>query len=248
MVLGSFFLVFVIFKLKYITLFGKRFLFIYPDPYDNIGAQVLYILKAHILPAGTSLLIIKPVDGVMADFYTCIAMAVILSMPVIVYEVSKFIDPALKDNEKELLRSIIIPASVLFFIGSFIGIYFIAPVLFKIFSAFDVGVGASITVSISSFVSFVFLYIIAFGLSFELPVFMVGLSKFGIVTSETWVKNWRYAVIGALVYGMLFSPGVTGFTMVIIALPMIGLYFLGIHYAKKAEKSEKTESLNSADQ
>ncbi len=248
-VLGSLFLIFVIFRLKYITIFGKRFLFLYPDPYNNIGSQVLYSLKAHILPANTSLLIIKPIDGVMADFYTCLALAVILSMPVIVYEVSKFIDPALKDNEKELLRSIIIPASLLFFMGAFVGIYFIAPILFKIFSAFDIGVGASVTVSISSFVSFIFLYIIAFGLSFELPVFMVGLSKFGIVTSETWVKNWRYAVIGSLVYGMLFSPGVTGFTMVIIALPMIALYFAGIHFAKKAEEeSKQAEKLNSVDQ
>ena len=248
MVLGSFFLIFVIFRIEYITIFGKRFLFIYPDPYANIGSQLLYILKAHILPAGTSLLIIKPVDGVMADFYTCLALAVILSMPVIVYEVSKFIDPALKDNEKELLRSIIIPASALFFMGAFVGIYFIAPILFKIFSAFDTGVGASVTVSISSFVSFIFLYIIAFGLSFELPVFMVGLSKFGIVSSGTWVKNWRYAVVGSLIYGMIFSPGVTGFTMVVIALPMIVLYFLGIHFAKKAEKEGQSDKLNSANQ
>ena len=44
----------------------------------------------------TALLVLKPVDGVMADFYTCMALALIISMPVIVFEVSKFIDPALK--------------------------------------------------------------------------------------------------------------------------------------------------------
>ena len=247
-ILGSLFFIFVVFRIEYITVFGKRFLFVYPDPYDNIGAQVLYILKAHILPPGTKLLIIKPVDGVMADFYTNIALAVIFSMPVIIYHISKFIDPALKNNEKELLRSIIIPASILFFSGAFVGIYFIAPLLFRIFESFDIGIGASVTVSISSFVSFIFLYIIAFGLSFELPVFMVGLSKFGIVTSDTWIKNWRYAVMGALIYGMIFSPGVTGFTMVIIAIPMIALYFAGIHFAKKAEKqsieSQKSDNIN----
>ncbi len=229
---------------------GHRFLFIYPDPYDNIGAQALLLLRDHILPSGTKLLIIKPVDGVMADFYTCIALAVMISMPVIIYHVAKFVTPALKESEVALLKSIIIPASLLFFAGAFVGVYFIAPELFRIFTAFDVGLGASPTVSVSSFTSFLFMYIIAFGLSFEIPVFMTGLSRFGIVTAKTWRENWRYAVIGALVYGMIFSPGVTGFTMVIIAIPMIALYFGGIYFAEKAEKKfESSENPSgSADQ
>ncbi|MGE9811204.1 twin-arginine translocase subunit TatC, partial [Ferroplasma acidiphilum] len=128
--------------------------------------------------------------------------------------------------------------------------YFIAPILFKIFASFDIGVGADVTMGISSFVSFMFMYTIAFGLSFEIPVFMVGLSRFGIVTADTWKKNWRYAVIGSLVYGMIFSPGVTGFTMVVIAIPMIALYFAGIHFAINAEKKFEEDQAysNSADQ
>ncbi len=249
MVFGILFGIFVIFKIKYMTLFNYRFPFIYPDPFDNIGAQTLFLLKSHILTSNTTLLVLKPVDGVMADFYTCMALALIISMPVILYHVSKFIDPALKSSEKELLRSIIIPASLLFFAGAFVGMYFIAPVLFRVFAAFDVGVGADVTMGISSFVSFIFMYIIAFGLSFEIPVFMVGLSRFGIVSSDTWRKNWRYAVIGSLVYGMIFSPGVTGFTMVVIAIPMIALYFAGIHFAVRAEKklSEQENPSNNTD-
>ena len=249
-VFGVLFGIFVIFRIQYISLLGHRFMFLFPDPYDNIGAQVLFLLKSHILTANTALLVLKPVDGVMADFYTCMALALIISMPVIIFEVSKFIDPALKNSEKEMLRSIIIPASLLFFAGAFVGIYFIAPILFRIFTRFDIGVGAQVTIGISSFVSFIFMYTIAFGLSFEIPVFMVGLSRFGIVTADTWKKNWRYAVIGSLIYGMIFSPGVTGFTMVVIAIPMIALYFAGIHFAVKAEKKFEAEEVhsNSADQ
>ncbi len=249
-VFGILFGIFVTFRIQYISLLGHRFLFLFPDPYDNIGAQVLFLLKSHILTANTALLVLKPVDGVMADFYTCMALALIISMPVIIFEVSKFIDPALKSSEKEMLRSIIIPASLLFFAGAFVGTYFIAPILFRIFTRFDIGVGAQVTIGISSFVSFIFMYTIAFGLSFEIPVFMVGLSRFGIVSADTWKKNWRYAVIGSLIYGMIFSPGVTGFTMVVIAIPMIALYFAGIHFAVKAEKKFEAEEVhsNSADQ
>ncbi|MEM0139146.1 MAG: twin-arginine translocase subunit TatC [Ferroplasma sp.] len=234
-VFGIFFGVFVIFRIEYISLFGYRFPFLMPDPFDNIGAQALFLLKEHTLTSNTTLLVLKPVDGVMADFYTCMALSLIISMPVIIYEVSKFIDPALKTSEKDMLKSIIIPASLLFFAGASLGIYFIAPILFRVFSLFDLGVGADVTMGISSFVSFIFMYTIAFGLSFEIPVFMVGLSRFGIVAADTWKKNWRYAVIGSLIYGMIFSPGVTGFTMVVIAIPMIALYFAGIHFSRKAE-------------
>ncbi len=245
-VFGILFGIFVIFRIQYISLLGYRFMFLFPDPYDNIGAQVLFLLKSHILTANTALLVLKPVDGVMADFYTCMALALIISMPVIIFEVSKFIDPALKSSEKEMLRSIIIPASLLFFAGAFVGTYFIAPILFRIFTRFDIGVGAQVTIGISSFVSFIFMYTIAFGLSFEIPVFMVGLSRFGIVTADIWKKNWRYAVIGSLIYGMIFSPGVTGFTMVVIAIPMIALYFAGIHFAVKAEKKFEAEEAHSS--
>lgn len=231
------FVLFTIFRIEDVTILGHQFLFIYPDPYSNIGAQVLSVLETHILPPNTQLLIIKPIDGIMADFYTCMALSIIISMPFIIYQISKFITPALKKSEITLLKSIIIPASLLFFAGVFMGLYFVAPELFRIFTAFDIGLGAATTLSISSFISFLFMYIIAFGLSFEIPIFMVYLSKFGIVRSSTWRESWRYAVIGSLFYGMIFSPGVTGFTMIVIAIPMIILYFCGVYFSKRVEKS-----------
>ncbi len=189
------------------------------------------------------MLVIKPTDGVMADFYSCMALSLIISMPYIAYQVMQFVSPALKNSEKELIRSIIVPASFLFAAGAFMGIYFVAPELFRIFQDFNVGLGASTTLSISSFVSFLFIYVIAFGLSFELPVIMTGLTRFGIVTYEQWAANWRYAVIGAFIFGMIFSPGVTGFTMIILAIPIIALYFLGLYASKRIEKTNKTISI-----
>ncbi|MDA8143372.1 MAG: twin-arginine translocase subunit TatC, partial [Thermoplasmatales archaeon] len=50
---------------------------------------------------------------------------------------------------------------------------------------------------------------------------------------------WRYAVIGALIYGMIFSPGVLGFTMMLMALPMMLLYFSGIYFARRYERNAK---------
>ncbi|SMD31340.1 twin-arginine translocase subunit TatC [Picrophilus oshimae] len=242
-VFGIFFAIFLMFQIRYISLFNYRFLFIYPDPFHNIGAQFLFIIKDHVLPEDTKLLVIKPTDGVMADFYSCMSLSLIISMPYIAYQLMQFVSPALKNSERELIKSIIIPASLLFAAGAFMGLYFVAPEIFIIFQDFNVGLGASTTLSISSFVSFLFIYVIAFGLSFELPVIMVGLTRFGIVTYEQWAANWRYAVIGAFIFGMIFSPGVTGFTMIILAVPIIALYFAGLYISKRVEKKEKLISI-----
>ena len=232
---GFFFIIFFMFRVDYFTIMGSRVPLLYPNPYQNLGSQFLHAIEAHVLPSGTSIIIIKPTDGVVADMYSCIFLALLFSTPAIAYHLWKFISPGLKKSEAETIKSVVVPATLLFLAGSFVGLWYIAPELFRIFNSFDVGLGAISSVSVLSFISFIFIYILAFGVSFEVPVFMVGLTKFGLVESGFWEKNWRYAVVASFVFGMIFSPGVTGFTMVVIALPMIALYFAGIFFARRVE-------------
>jgi sec-independent protein translocase protein TatC len=233
---GVFFVVFVALRISSYHLFGVTFPFFTVNPYHNIGSQFLVLLEHHVLPRTTELIVVKPTDAVVADFYVCLFLSLIFTMPVLVYEISAFVGPALKSSEKALARITLIPATLLFIAGSVIGIWFIAPILFNIFYQFDLGLGTAPTTSVMNFVSFLLIYVAAFGISFEIPVFMVGLTKIGLVRYETWRKNWRYAVIGSLVFGMIFSPGVTGFTMVVIAFPMILLYFGGMYFARRIER------------
>ena len=234
-----FFAIFVVFKVEFIKLFGYSIPILYPNVYDNAGAQFFYLIKQHVVPSSTVLIAFKPTDGVVADLYSSMFLALIFSMPVIILEIGKFLSPALKQSEKMFLRSIVVPASLLFIIGSFIGTLYVAPVLFYVFFLFELGIGAETTMSITSFVSFFLAYIITFGLSFETPVIMVGLTRAGLVTSEYWIKHWRYAIVGAMVFGMIFSPGVLGLNMTLMALPIIILYFGGIYFAKRAERKAK---------
>lgn len=234
-----FFVIFLMFDARYVTILGKSIPMIYPDPYENMGSQFLKLLITHVVTEKFQLLAIKPTDGVVADFYACLFLSVIVASPNFYYQISKFIGPALKANEKELIRITLMPALALFLIGAFIGIYFIAPLLFDILYQFDIGVGAQPTMSITSFVSFFLIYVIAFGLSFETPVIMVGLTYMGVVNAQFWSNNWRYAVVGALVFGVIFSPGVTGFTMMLLAIPIIVLYFLGIAASKRVQKKKE---------
>ena len=197
---------------------------------------MLQAIEGWVLLPDTKLIIVKPADGLTADAYVSMFVSLILSMPVIVYEISMFLGPALKKSEKLLLRTILVPASLLFLAGSMMGLFWIAPTLFRIFNNFDIGVGSQTTMSLMSFISFLIIYIISFGFSFEVPVFMYGLTRAGMVMADTWAKNWRYAVIGSLFFGLIFSPGVTGFTEVLMAMPMICLYFSGIYFSRRYER------------
>lgn len=247
-VFGILFLLMVGFRLTYYSIFGFRIVFLKFDFVHNMGAQFLSLLEAHILPDGTKLLILKPTDGVAADFYVILFLDLLFTMPYLIYQILKYIGPALKRGEKELIRSILLPASVLFASGSIFGIYVVAPDVFKIFNYFDVGLGAFSSVGLLSFTSFLILYTVLFGISFEVPVFMYGLTRSGLVPSEYWRSHWRYSIVISLIIGMIFSPGVTGFTMIVIAIPMIALYFCGIYFAARWERrsSMKSERVSEA--
>ncbi len=232
--------IFIVFSIRLVTVFGHSFYFMYPDVYHNLGAQLLSKIEVMILPPGTQLIVVKPADGLTADAYIAMFLALILTMPYLIYHVSMFLGPALKRNEKVLLKAILVPASLLFFAGAMMGLFWVAPAMFSIFNEFDLGLGATTTMSLMNFVSFLVLYLLAFGVSFEVPVFMYGLTRAGMVKAGFWSANWRYAVVGSLLFGFLVSPGVTGFMEVMMALPMIALYFGGVFFSRRYEKKIKS--------
>jgi Sec-independent protein secretion pathway component TatC len=83
------------------------------------------------------------------------------------------------------------------------------------------------TVLLTEFVNFVFLFLLAFGFVFEIPLLMVGLTKLGVVQPATWKGGWRYAVVGSLVFGAFITPDGSGVTELIVAVPMCALYGIG---------------------
>lgn len=241
-VFGVLFVIFLIFDIRYVTLFGFRFPFIYPDLFSNVGAQFLSAIKAHVLPKGFTVLTINPTDGVVADFYSCLFLATIFSIPVIIDQAAKFLTPGLKRNEVVALKSVVVPGSLLFIAGAFVGLWVFLPEILRIFLDYDIGLSVEPYISISSFVSFILIYVLGFGLAFEVPVFMTMLSRFGVVSAETWASKWRYAVVGALIIGLILSPGVIGFTMMAVAIPIIALYFGGIYFARRAERKHEEDT------
>jgi len=77
---------------------------------------------------------------------------------------------------------------------------------------------------------------VAFGLAFQLPVLMYGLSWLGVVRSSFWKKYWRFAAIAIFLFGAIITPDGSGITMMLVSIPMLGLYVVGYIVSVRIEK------------
>jgi sec-independent protein translocase protein TatC len=225
-----------------LNLFGVAVPFGYPwpSPFYNITAQVFRGMVALMLPPNVELLNVGVGDSILVQMEIGLLLTLILGMPWIVHEVGAFLVPALRKNERALIRQIGIPATALFALGTAIGVFLITPFTFLLLFKYVSAMGLAPVLGVQDFVTFALLYSLAFGVVFQLPVFIYALTRLGVVRGSAWRKHWRGAVIGALVFGMVITPDNSGITMLLIATPMIGLYFGGAYFAGRWER--RTES------
>jgi len=227
------------FQLRLVSLplvgFSVPFAYPWPNPFYNITAQVFLALVAWTLPPGVQLLNIGVGDSILVQMEIGLLLTIILGMPWIVHEVGAFLVPALRRNERALLRQIGIPATALFALGTGVGIFFLTPFTFRLLFLYVDAMRLAPVLGVQDFVTFALVYSLAFGVVFELPVFIYGLTRLGVVKASAWRQHWRGAVIAALVFGMVVTPDNSGITMLLIATPMIGLYLGGAYFARRWE-------------
>jgi sec-independent protein translocase protein TatC len=237
LVLGPLFGFLLTFRLQRLTvpMLGTSFPIAYPLPslFDNITAQIFGAMRTWMLPRGVQLLNVGVGDSVVVQLEIGLLLTIIFGMPWIIHEVAAFLVPALRNNERMLLRRIGAPATVLFAAGTLMGLLWLTPLTFELLFRYVAAMGLASVLGAQQFVTFALLYSLAFGIVFELPVFIYGLTRLGIVSAVAWRRHWRAAVIGSLVFGMIVTPDNSGITMVLIAVPMIGLYLSGAWAAER---------------
>ncbi|MGD0250386.1 MAG: twin-arginine translocase subunit TatC [Thermoplasmata archaeon] len=242
LVLGPLFGATLVFELKLVrlTFLGLSIPLVYPwpSPFYNITAQVFRAMVAWMLPPGVELLNVGVGDSIVVQMEIGFLLTLIVGMPWVVHEVGAFLVPALRRNERQLLRQIGIPATVLFAIGTAIGVFFLTPFTFRLLFFYVAAMNLAPVLGVQDFVTFALLYSIAFGVVFELPVFIYALTRLGVVKAAAWRHHWRAAVIGSLVFGMIVTPDNSGITMLLIATPMIGLYLGGAYFACRWESRD----------
>lgn len=176
-----------------------------------------------------SLQFIEPFELFATYFRVALLGALIVAMPVIVYQVLAFVTPGLRPNERWWLRGTVVGASGLFLGGVLFSYYFALPPALDFLLDPPFGEGlAEPNIRISSYVDFVTRLLFWSGVSFETPLVVMYLARFRIVSAGQMFRWWRYALVAAFVISAVVTPTWDPVTQTVVAGPIIVLYFLGI--------------------
>ena len=155
----------------------------------------------------------------------------VLAFPYVVWEIWKFIAPALYENEIKAVRKAFGLSSGLFYLGVAMGYFVVLPVCLLFFVNFSVSDTIVNTISLSSYMSLFTSMVFLIGLLFEFPAVILALSSLGIVWRPQLRKGRKYAFVVMLVLAALITPS-DPFSMFVLAIPLYGLYEFSIFLCK----------------
>ncbi len=180
--------------------------------------EIVSLLTA---PAG-KLYYMRPAEAFFIYIKIALASGALLASPVIFYQIWAFFLPALTTREKTALR-FLVPASVALFVGGVVFCYFLVlPLGMDFFMGFATD-RLQPMLSMESYLDFVLMFLLPFGLIFELPLLLILLAKIGLVTSASLRRSRRYVVFGSFVAAAVLTPPDV-FSQVMLAIPLIALY------------------------
>lgn len=207
-----------------------------PEPLNNIAAQITGHMKTNLVPPDVQLIQTAPGQAFFAQVYIAALVGIVIGMPVIIREMVGFIKPALKENEINVSRSITLPALGLFVAGCVFSYNLVIPYILEFLYRYGESAGLVTFLNVIEFVTFVLQFLLAFGFSFQLPLVMYAVSASGMVDSDFWRKNIRYAVVIIVIFGAVITPDGSGVTMWFISVPMMALYATGMIIIERKER------------
>ncbi|HZY94403.1 MAG TPA: twin-arginine translocase subunit TatC [Candidatus Bathyarchaeia archaeon] len=165
-----------------------------------------------------------------------------VSIPVLAYEIYKFIDPALKPEERQPIYGFVTAFSLLFLTGALFAFFVLLPFIFLFSIPFFQAVGVSTLIYADEFYNLVFFVILVSGLAFTIPVFFVLLVKLHVIGTQNLRKNRKYVWAFTLILTAVASPDGGPLADIALFIPMIILIEGAIWYAKRYEKGISTTS------
>ena len=222
----------------------------------GVGVAFFLVLKFHLmlwmqgpmLPYmhGRRLVYTHPGDGFSILLQTAIIVGIVIALPVIIYQVWAFLSPALYRKEKRVAVPVILGAVLLFVAGAALAWYFVLPMTLKFLSALgDESFDQMITAS--EYFGFVTSMVLAMGAVFELPIAILLLSAFGLVTPKFLAKYRRHAMLASYLAAAIITPGDLFVTSVALMVPLYLLYELSIGLSYLVFRNRERQALLEAD-
>ena len=173
--------------------------------------------------------------------WICMLAGFILSFPYILWEVWKFISPALYSNEKKNAKVFIFFSSLLFFIGVLFGYFVVIPMSVNFVATFTVSSVVLNQFTLDSYIGMVKTSVLASGLFFELPIIIYFLTKLGLVTPAFLRKYRKHALVVVLILAAIITPPDVA-SQVIVAIPILILYEVSIRVSKIVIKKQNKDA------
>ena len=210
------------------------------EVYGFIAAPII-----DVLPQESNLIAIGVISPFLTPLKMALIMAVYLAMPYLLYQIWKFIAPALYKHEKQMIVPLIVSSTILFYAGILFSFYVVFPVIFGFLSSIGPSV-VDFTPDIQYYLDFVLKVSFAFGVAFEVPIATILLIMFGVTTVENLKKNRPYVIIGAFVLGMLLTPPDI-ISQTLIAIPMWLLFEAGLIFAPMFQRKNPEQPTDNDD-
>ena len=191
------------------------------------------------LPAGSKLLATGVITPFMVPLKVTLFMSFLLALPYVLWQAWAFVAPGLYKHEKKLAAPLIVSSVVMFAAGMAYCYFVVFGFVFKFIAGFA---PASVSVSpdIEAYFGFVMTMFLAFGLTFEVPIVVVLLVRFGIASVEKLKQARPYLIVGAFIVAAVFTPPDV-LSQMLLAVPLCLLYELGIILARFVSKPKTAE-------
>ncbi|MFA6457690.1 MAG: twin-arginine translocase subunit TatC [Bacteroidota bacterium] len=199
------------------------------------------LLLGPLLAVGLKAQVLTPYGIMLTYMQVVVVMGIIGAMPIILYQLWKFVAPGLMPNERKYASSIVFFTSLCFLTGILFAYFVLVPTALKFFSTFGTDV-FTLNIAINEYISFMLSLILGAGLVFELPMITYFLTKIGIINPAMMRKYRRHSIVGILIISAIVTPTPDIMTQSLLAAPMILLYEISIFISMLAKKKTTRES------
>ena len=186
------------------------------------------------MPKGGQLIAIEVTSTFFVPMKLAFFAALVLAMPVVLYQLWAFVAPGLYQQEKKLARPLLVSATVLFYLGCAFTYYALLPVMFAYLTS-TAPAGVTMMTDISHYLDFVLVMFLAGGVSFEVPIAVLIAVILGWVTPQQ-LAEWRgYVIVLIFIIAAIITPP-DGLSQIMLALPMCALYEAGVLFSRLLRK------------
>jgi len=197
---------------------------------DLIFGFIVAPLRQNLQP-GQSLIGTGVTEAFFIEIKVALAAGVLFSCPFIFYQIWRFIAPGLSGGEKKRVLPFVLFATLFFVGGAYFCYRIVLPVAFQYFIEQYGTMGVTPAIRIGDYFSFFFRMVLAFGVTFELPVFTFFLVRLGIWDYRFMLRSFRYAIVAIFIIAAVLTPTPDIINQCLLALPMLLLYVASIGVA-----------------